>query len=50
MRRLIAILTIIVVLALAMTLLWRVYVHHTHTNPYESNEPVVVEQQKLRST
>jgi len=36
MRRLIAVLAIIVLLALGFALLWRVYVHHAQTMPYES--------------
>jgi hypothetical protein len=41
-RRLIATFGIVLLLALAVTLLWRVYVHHTHAQPYDSDEPVVV--------
>jgi len=41
-RRLLAALAIVVILALAITLLWRVYVHHTHTAPYDTDEPTVV--------
>ncbi|HJQ39472.1 MAG TPA: hypothetical protein VKB93_20200 [Thermoanaerobaculia bacterium] len=41
-RRLLATFGIIAILALALTLLWRVYVHHVHTQPYDSEEPVVV--------
>lgn len=36
MRRFIAALAIVVLLALGFTLLWRVYVHHMQTAPYES--------------
>lgn len=36
MRRLIAVLAIIVLLALGFTLLWRVYVHHVEMEPYET--------------
>jgi len=36
MRRLIAALAIVVLLALGLTLLWRVYVHHVETEPYDS--------------
>ena len=42
MRRILAALTIIAILALAMTLLWRVYVHHTHAEPYGVDESAVV--------
>lgn len=41
-RRLIAALTIAAILALALTLLWSVWVHHTHATPYEHEDPVVV--------
>ena len=41
-RRLLASLGIVAILALAMTLLWRVYVHHTNAEPYGNDEPVVV--------
>jgi len=41
-RRLIATFGIVVILALAMTLLWRVYVHHLRARPYDSDEPVIV--------
>ena len=43
MRRLMALFGIVVLLALASALLWRVYVHHTNAEPYESDEPAVVE-------
>ena len=49
MRRLIAAFAIVVLIALALTLLWRVYVHHIRTAPYEKDEPVVVELQKFRA-
>ena len=42
-RRLLAAITIIVILALAATLLWRVYVHHMNAEPYgHQDEPVAV--------
>jgi hypothetical protein len=41
-RRLLATFAIIALLALAITLLWRVYEHHTHAAPYDSDEPVIV--------
>jgi hypothetical protein len=41
-RRLLATIGLVVLLALAMTLLWRVYVHHTRAEPYERDEPVIV--------
>ncbi len=40
-RRLMATFGIVALLALALTLLWRVYVHHVNTQPY-GDEPVVV--------
>ena len=42
-RRIAALAGIIVLLALALSLLWRVYVHHRQANPYERDEPVTVE-------
>jgi len=41
-RRVFAAMTIIVILALAVTLLWRVYVHHVDAEPYSRDEPVAV--------
>jgi hypothetical protein len=42
-RRLLAAVTIIVIIALAVTLLWRVYVHHVNAEPYgHDDEPVAV--------
>ena len=41
-RRLLATIGIVAILALALTLLWRVYVHHTNAEPYDKDEPVVV--------
>jgi hypothetical protein len=34
-RRLASAIGIVVLLALALTLLWRVYVHHTRAEPYD---------------
>lgn len=42
MRRFLSIIGIVVLLALAMTLLWRVYSHHTQAEPYDDDEPAVV--------
>ncbi|MDQ3281468.1 MAG: hypothetical protein M3Q69_08650 [Acidobacteriota bacterium] len=42
MRRLAALLGFIAVLALALTLLYRVYIHHTQAEPYEQDEGTVV--------
>ena len=42
MRRIVSILGIIVILALATTLLWRVYAHHTQGEPYQNEEPALV--------
>ena len=41
MRRVLALLGFVLVLALAAALLWRVYVHHMHAEPYV-DDPVVV--------
>jgi len=41
-RRVLAAVTIVVILALAVTLLWRVYVHHLNAEPYGQDEPVAV--------
>jgi hypothetical protein len=42
-RRLASIAGIIVLLALALTLLWRVYLHHQQADPYTRDEPVTVQ-------
>jgi hypothetical protein len=42
MRRLLAFLGIIVLLVLATTLLWQVYVHHQEADPYDRDEPATV--------
>ena len=42
MRRFFALLGFVVVLALAATLLYRVYVHHNESSPYAEDEPAVV--------
>jgi len=44
-RRFIAALCIVGLLTLTVTLLWRVYVHHTQTVPNEKDEPVIVSAQ-----
>lgn len=41
MRRALALLGFMIVLALAAALLWRVYVHHMHAEPYVE-EPSIV--------
>jgi hypothetical protein len=41
MRRLLALLGFMLVLALAAALLWRVYLHHRQARPY-TEEPTVV--------
>lgn len=41
MRRVLALLGFVLVLALAAALLWRVYVHHRNAEPYVE-EPAVV--------
>ena len=42
-RRIAALAGIIVIIALAMSLLWRVYLHHQQADPYSREEPVSVE-------
>ncbi|HVG23135.1 MAG TPA: hypothetical protein VND45_03185 [Thermoanaerobaculia bacterium] len=42
-RRIASLAGIIVLLALAVTLLWRVYLHHRQADPYEREAPVTVE-------
>lgn len=42
MRRILALLGFFIVLALAATLLYRVYMHHTESTPYAEDEPAVV--------
>ena len=42
MRRFVSLVGIVVLLALAMTLLWRVYQHHTQAEPYRDDEPAMV--------
>ncbi|HUR80319.1 MAG TPA: hypothetical protein VM733_06115 [Thermoanaerobaculia bacterium] len=42
-RRIAALAGIIVLLALALSLLWRVYVHHRQSDPYSREAPVTVE-------
>jgi hypothetical protein len=41
-RRLLALAGFVVVVALAVTLLYRVYIHHTQAEPYEDDESAVV--------
>jgi hypothetical protein len=41
-RRIAALLAFFALVLLALTLLWRVYVHHNQTDPYEREEPVTV--------
>ena len=41
-RRIASIAGIIALLALAMALLWRVYLHHQQADPYTRDEPVTV--------
>jgi hypothetical protein len=41
-RRLISLLGILLLLALALTLLCQVYVHHEEAGPYQPDEPVSV--------
>lgn len=37
-RRLVAIIGLVVVIALALTLLYRVYIHHTRAEPYVDDD------------
>jgi hypothetical protein len=41
-RRIAAFLAFIALLALALTLLWRVYVHHNQADPYDRESRVTV--------
>jgi len=41
-RRILAAFSIIAILALAITLLWRVYVHHLDMDLHDNDEPVAV--------
>ncbi|HUP60553.1 MAG TPA: hypothetical protein VNA69_09070 [Thermoanaerobaculia bacterium] len=41
-RRIASAIGIIVLLALALSLLWRVYVHHTKAEPYDEETGAVV--------
>jgi len=36
---------LITVVALALLLLWRVYVHHSKAEPYDDDEPMIVRMQ-----
>ena len=42
-RRIAALAGIVIVIALALSLLWRVYLHHQQADPYDRDEPVTVE-------
>jgi hypothetical protein len=48
-RRLAALAGFFALIALALMLLWRVYVHHVEAVPYEQDEPVTV-RMDVRST
>ena len=41
-RRILAMAGFVAVLALALTLLYRVYLHHTRTEPHDENGPTIV--------
>ena len=41
-RRIAALFAFIALLALALTLLWRVYVHHSQADPYDREQSVTV--------
>jgi hypothetical protein len=40
-RRIVAFVTMVVVIAIAIAVMWRVYLHHASTGPHE--EPTIVE-------
>jgi hypothetical protein len=42
-RRIAALAGIVILIALAMSLLWRVYLHHQQAAPYSREEPVTVD-------
>lgn len=42
-RRIAALAGIVIVIALALALLWRVYLHHQQADPYGRDEPVTVD-------
>ncbi|HYC90879.1 MAG TPA: hypothetical protein VEO54_16800 [Thermoanaerobaculia bacterium] len=42
-RRIASLAGIVILLALALVLLWRVYLHHQQADPYDRDEPVTVE-------
>lgn len=46
-RRLAAFVALVAILALALTLLWRVYGHHVQNGPLEEPAPSVVEAGRL---
>ena len=41
-RRAVALLAFFALIAIALTLLWRVYLHHSQADPYEREEAVTV--------
>jgi hypothetical protein len=49
-RRIASVIGIVVLIALALTLLWRVYVHHRQNDPYEREGPVTVSLDEHGST
>jgi hypothetical protein len=42
-RRIASLAGMVVLIALALTLLWRVYLHHQQADPYDRDEPVTVD-------
>ena len=49
-RRILAMAGFVAVLALALTLLYRVYIHHTRTEPYDDeNGPAIVSTEPART-
>ncbi len=46
-RRVAALIGFLAVLALACALLWRVYVHHNHADPYDDEPTSLVRAEKI---
>lgn len=49
-RRIASAIGIVLLIGLALTLLWRVYVHHRQADPYEREGPVTVSLDETAST
>lgn len=48
-RRIASLAGIVILIALALTLLWRVYLHHNQADPYQREEAVTVERAPVRN-